>query len=209
MEQLEQVTIVTEQIKEIVIIALPVMSALAGVWLASYLRDKSRKRDFAADTVMQKKIATYEAFYKLMRHVYDNSMELFKAAEKQNTAKIKALNDKQFQDCMKLMSFCDDNALYLDEDVVLHVGAMCMIPAELNDMDVEDKDYVNEVGLLTAAFADDYGVAVELVKEYMGIKRLEKSFKKINNPKVESATLNYAKKLRKEYETLASSNKSS
>lgn len=189
-----------EQVKELFQISLPSLSVLAGVLLTWILTNRSKNRDFIANEIMQKKINAYEGLYGLMQVVQTKLQNAFEqAVQAEDRIRNDQLNDESFAEALNLMKFCDDNKLYLDEDLVIHIGAMCMIAASLKDVDISDKDYKTNIKKLAIKFNQDFNVGVELLKDYMGIKRLEKSFKKINKSTTKSEFIDYVNKLKKDY----------
>lgn len=187
-----------EEIKDILLILLPPISALAGVWLTSILSERQKDRNFAASEVMKKKTEVYEGFYALLNS-YDTAVsDIFQRAKSVKSAKELAdLKNESFPIGMAIMEYVDRRGLYIDENVTIHIGATIMAPASLSDLNPEDKQYEKNLSELTSNYRESYKQGIDLIKDYMGIKRLEKSFKKINKPSTQSPFVKYAEELKK------------
>lgn len=186
-----------DNLKEIITLILAPISALGGVWLASYLSSKNDNKNFIAKEIMLKKLEYYEQLFTLMRTADDETRQLFDLASKAKTKReLIKIPDAVFPAGLAIAQYTDDHKLYLDEDVAIHITATFLAPSEIYALDPASKTFANKVKKLQSLYNEQYAQGVELIAEYAGFKRLEKTYKKINKPTASSQIIDYANEIR-------------
>lgn len=186
-----------ENVKEIITLVLAPLSALGGVWLASYLGSKNRNENFIAKEIMLKKLEHYERLFSLMRTADEEVSHLYDLAKKAKTKdELRKIPDTVFAAGLAIAQYTDDNKLYLDEDVAIHVTATFLGPSDIYELDPSSKRYAKKVKESEAHYREQYNQGIELIADYAGFKRLEKTYKKINKPTASSPLIDYANEVR-------------
>jgi len=188
-----------ENTKEIITLVLAPLSALGGVWLASYLGSKNNDKNFIAKEIMLKKLGHYENLFTLMRTADEEVTHLFDFARKAKTkAALMKIPDTVFPAGLVIAQYTDDHKLYLDEDVALHVTATFLNPSEVYELDPSLKNYSKKIKESESHYREQYNQGVELIADYAGLKRLDKTHKKINKPTASSPLIDYANEIREQ-----------
>lgn len=188
-----------ENFKEIVTLVLAPLSALGGVWLSSYLGSKNRNENFIAKEIMLKKLERYERLFSLMRSADEEVSSLFDLARKAKTkVELTKIPDTVFPAGLAIAQYTDDQRLYLDQDVAMHITATFLGPSDVYELDPESKGYAKKIKESETHYREQYNQGVELIADYAGFNRLEKTYKKINKPTATSPIIDYANEIRKQ-----------
>ncbi len=190
-----------ENIKEIVVLVLPPLSALGGVWLTSYLSSKSENENFIAKEIMLKKLNHYEALFSLMRAADREVAELYEQAREAKDARaLKEIPQTVFPAGLAIAEYTDDHKLFLDEDVAIHITATFLGPLDVYELDPTSRNYKRKIKESEVHYREEYNQGVKLIADYAGLRRLEKTYKKINKPTTTSPIIDYANGMRKSSE---------
>lgn len=187
------------QIVELIETLLPLLGVLIGAWLTYLLNRKAQDRNLMLEKISATKVDLYEKLYQKFSFFNQNAQEAFNYAKKNDIPSLGVALKNSETAALGIMNFFDENELYIDRDVILQVGATCMIPAGLN-IDPKSKNHLAKVDDLYEKYVNDYRDSVEIIKEYMGLKRIEKHLKVTNKPKTNTHILDYARQLEKSYE---------
>ena len=177
-----------DQIKELLVIVLAPLSVLAGTLLSYYLTNRSKNADFFADKIMEKKIIAYEALNKEMNPLFLMGFEhLIRSQSEQDKDKIDAREKQYLDEFIRFMELIEVNQLYLDEDVANQLATTYGIPNKVSRLLFDAhrngnlETYESDVKKLTKIFNNEHLKSINMIREYMGMRRLEKSFEKMNN----------------------------
>lgn len=188
-----------ENFKEIVMLVLAPLSALGGVWLSSYLGSRNRKENFIAKEIMLKKLEHYERLFSLMSSADEEVSHLYDLARKAKTkAELTKIPDTLFHAGLTIAQYTDNHRLYLDQDVAMHIIATFLGPSEVYELNPESKGYTTKIKESETHYREQYYQGVELIADYAGFNRLEKTYKKINKPTATSPLIDYANEIRKQ-----------
>jgi hypothetical protein len=191
-----------EHFKDLLLILLPPVSALAGVALADRLSSRRANEQFFAKEVMQKKLSLYEDLYEKLQELHDAASIYFeKTRLAKSKADIKHILEGPYMVGLKIAQFTDANRLFMDEDVAIHIIMTALGPSEIQDLDPKKRSYKTKIKECSEKFFSDYSIAVDMIEEYSGIQRLRRSFGKINKPKTTSDYVKYMKKMKEQYKS--------
>jgi hypothetical protein len=91
-----------------------------------------------------------------------------------------------------IAAFCDENTLYLNEEVTVHC---CTVYIGIEDMAMFSSEAQRESAM--ADLRENYRKAREIIRAETGLKRLDSLFSKVTKAKYSSAGIRYYRELKK------------
>ncbi len=163
------------------------ISILATVLLTQFFKDKERESLFSG-IIFERKLGIYEDLYHKMETIYSEGISL---AENKDLTK-KERKEKWSESAISLAEFLDNNGMYINRDIQIHCTITVIGIEDIADLpEKKKKDALKK-------FNDDRYEAERLIKEDIGVKRIEKFLSNINKPELTSRHIEYFNKLRKE-----------
>lgn len=172
---------------QIIIAVIGVLSALSGVSLSEYFKRKEREALFS-EVIFQKKLKVYEELYKRLEDISNKAHELINNDSLTKQKRLDLWTDVVFD----LARFLDTNDLYVNESIKLHSMTMIIGVEDIPDLSKSARKNRER------DFYQDLAEAKGMIKEEVGIRRLEKFFTKINKPNLRSRWTEYAEKIKSE-----------
>lgn len=160
---------------------------LIGVLLNEHFRRSNRIENYSS-RIFDKRLEIYEA---LMRLVDEKSSLVLEVVESENLTKEEAHGICQPAG-MDVIEYCDANQLYLNEEIIVHIGATFVGVGDIIDSD--DKEYKQTE---IQRFRQFVGSAKQMIKADSGIDELNQLFKKITKSKHTSPVIDYFRELKK------------
>lgn len=158
-----------------------------GIFLSEFLRRKSRI-ELYSNAVFEKRLKAYEDLYKLIHESQDIAYELINNPE-YTIEEFKTIWPSVI---LKLTNYCDENALYLNEEIQVHCITSLIGLEEISEkLDQDDKEKLIE------SFGNKTGNAKLMIKQEIGIPEIEKLYRKISKSKPQSDIIKYYQSLKK------------
>ena len=174
---------------QIIIAIIPALGVLAGVGLSEYFKRKDRESLFS-EVIFKKKLKVYEELFYKLNKIGNKADEIVN----DTSLSKKERHEIWSEIVLSFASFLDRNELYLNENIKLHAAISVVGVEEIPDMNEEEKkDHMRD-------FNQDIRKAMEMIKEEIGIKRLDRFFGKLNKSDLESRWTEYVNEIKKEKE---------
>ena len=172
-------------------------SLLLGALLNEVIRRSNRIESYSA-TVFQKRFTVYENLWRKLRASRQAANEIIEdmsLTPEQRHEYVSSI-------VLDMAEFCDDNDLYLNQEVVVHCCTVFMgvedILADLNEADREE---------LISKMNDSYSKAIEIVRAESGMGEIDKLFRSVTRAKYTSPAIEYFRKIQAEHQLRARSKK--
>ncbi len=157
---------------------------LIGLLINEHFRKTNRIENYSSK-VFDKRLEIYE---KLMLLVHEKSSLVTELIEE-------ITKDVAHEACFKagldVMEYCDINQLYLNEEIIVHIGATFVGTGDMIDADKESKK------IQLQNFRMSVLEAKEMIKAESGIEELNDLFKKITKAKHNSPIITYFREAKK------------
>lgn len=154
---------------------------LLGILVNELVRRSNRIEVYAKD-IFDKRFSVYEGLWKLIRDANPIAYRVIEdstlSAEERHQI-VSAL-------VLDITQFCEENSLYLNEDVIVHSGALYI--------GVEDIAAISDAKERNSAishFAEGYKEAREIIRAETGLQRLDGLFRRVTKAKYSSAIIQY------------------
>jgi hypothetical protein len=167
-----------------------ITSLLLGVALNEWIRRSHRIENYAAAT-FQRRLEIYEQLWRKLR---EGSLVANKVIE---DAMLPAHRREELisEVVLGIAQFCDDNGLYLNDEVTVHC---CTVFMDVENIASEDDPQSRQKRVLR--FADDYLKAREIVRAEAGLTRMDKLFRAVTKASYSSDVIEKYRELRKQRE---------
>jgi len=161
---------------------------LLGIFVSEFIRRKNRIETYS-NAVFEKRLNAYEGLFQLINESQSIGNEVINNLDYSEDER----KDIWTQVILKVGNYCDNNALYLNEDIIVHSMASLMgieEIAEINDINKKD----NAIKMFEKSTRD----AKIMIKKETGLSEIEKVYKKISKANPKSDIINYFEKLKEE-----------
>ena len=158
---------------QIITAIISAVSVLAGVGLSEYFKYKERKSLFS-EVIFKKKIEIYEDLFYRLDEISNKAHGLVNDDSLSKKERHKVWSDV----ILPFANFLDRNALYINEKIAVQ-AAISVVGIE-----EENKEYMHD-------FDRDIGDITKMIKEDIGIKRVDTFFKKLNRPNLNGRWTKY------------------
>lgn len=161
---------------------------ILGVFLNELLRRRSRIESFSS-TVFERRLGIYEELFKKIQAAYQIATDLI-----ENPAYSKEQRHDIVSDAiLDIASFCDENDLFIDSDLVAHCTALLMGVEVIFHMtdEAEKQKAIHD-------FRDEYANTKRIIAEDSGVQQVNALFKSIAKPKLSSPIIDRINELREE-----------
>jgi len=162
---------------------------IVGILINEYFKRKDRESLYS-DTIFQKRLEIYDKLFTKMSTASEISNEVIENVSLSKQERLQTWSEI----VLDIAKFTDTNKLYLNEEIAMH----CMITL----IGVEDIYNLpeNEKKLEISKFYTGIKEVSDLIKEEIGLKRLDKFFNKINKPIISSSYIEAFNKIKNEYD---------
>ena len=157
-----------------------------GVGLTELARRRSRGEQFAS-AIFQRRLDAYEGLMALMQQGNSVAREQFGPEAPDATTRHAVISDV----ILPIATYCDENTLYLDEELAPHCTALFMGVEDFADLDEPERTQAIE------NFSRQYRETLRMLREDSGIRRVQRVFKTINKPNIDSPVIRYLRQERK------------
>ena len=163
---------------------------IVGMFITEYFRKRSRIENFSAP-IFEKRLTVYEELMKeflLSCGVIDELRE-------ESSFSLEEKNEIAFGNGLKLMQFTEENSLYINEEVSVHIGMLFVGVGDIFDQEETEE----ERNKAYALFKSKYGETKLLIRLASGITTIDDLITNITKSKPESNFINYFRKAKKEF----------
>jgi hypothetical protein len=167
---------------------IAIVSLLIGAALNEWIRRSYRIESYAA-TVFQKRLTIYEELWKriyVWRPVADKVIEdTSLTAEQRHELISEAVLD--------ICVFCDDNSLYLSEDVTFQCCAVFM-----GVEDIQAESQSNARKEKTETFYQQYRETLDIIRSEAGLTRMNRLFRSVTKAKHSTEMIEHFREVQRE-----------
>jgi hypothetical protein len=157
------------------------LGILFGVAINEFVRRWIRIESYAGP-VFEKRLTIYEGLHARIREGSNVAREILENQDLDKTQRHELISVA----ILDIASYCDENELYINEDLALHCTALFMGVEEIPDLPEgpqrEEKIEEHREELLAA---------MRMIRKEAGIADLDKLFRSITKPKHSSAVIEY------------------
>jgi hypothetical protein len=168
---------------------IAVVSLLIGAGLNEWIRRSNRIESYTA-TVFQKRFAIYEELWKRIygwRSVADKVIE--------DTALTAQHRHELISEVvLDICGFCDENSLYLNEEVTFQCAALFMGVEEIQ----AESDAAKRKEMVSD-FSGKYKQTLDIIRAEAGLRRMNKLFQTVTNAKYSSDLIEHFRQAQKEH----------
>jgi len=173
-------------ITQILIVLIGILGTLSGIFISEYFRRKNREALFS-DVIFKKRLNIYEELFKRLNIIRSQAGKVMEGRDLSKKKRHQIWSEV----VLPFAEFLDNNDLYINEKIQDHAIASIIGVEEIADFQPKEKEQ------RILQFQEDISKAIEMIREDSGLKRLDKFFKKINKPSLNSDWINYIEKLKK------------
>ena len=164
------------------------LGVLIGIVLNEQLRRKNRIENYST-IVFEKRLGLYEKLYGLLSIYSEVATEVIENTDLTKEERHSLISEAIFS----VAGFCDENDLYLNEEITLHCVPIIMGVEDIQD--IEDEDEKKEA---IDKYQNNLHLAKRMIRKETGISDIDKLFTSIVKPKHTSPMIEYYKKKKKE-----------
>jgi hypothetical protein len=164
------------------------VSLLLGVALNEWIRRSNRIEAYAA-AVFQKRFSVYEQLWEKVRGAKDVADAVLEDASLTPEQRHEVVSGVM----LDIAKFCDDNGLYLNEEVTVHC---CTVFMGVEDIVPELSKKKREQ--LLSGFNTKFNQAKEIIRAETGLKRMDRLFRALTKAKYSSSVIEYFRVVQKE-----------
>lgn len=168
-----------------------ILAALLGIAVGSILTELIRRRnriEAYSQPVFARRLEVHEQLYRMVYSVLPVFVDVVDNDSYDDEERLLLVSDA----VLALAKYCDDNALYLDERLIVHCAALMMGVEDIHGLPDEDDRRTAVEG-----FYHNHKLAKRMIKDNSGISRLERLFCSISKPKLNSDLIEYYESLSK------------
>lgn len=158
-----------------------IIGILVGVLLNELFRRSNRIENYSS-RIFDKRLQIYEELLARLQETSEFVSDIVKAEELQAEEKHESCHPK----ILNLLGYCDSNQLYLNDEIIVHIGATFCRIGEIIDSDDQafrDSEFQE--------FWRDINNAKGMIKAESGIEEMNALFKKITKAKHSSPIIEY------------------
>ena len=163
-----------------------VVCLLLGIAVNELVRRSNRIESYAGE-IFKKRFAVYEDLWKLVRDAKPIADAVIEdgalSAEERHGIVSKLVLD--------IAKFCEENSLYLNDDVTVHCCTVYM-----GVEDIADLSNNKERGSAIAHLAESYNKAREIIRAETGLQRLDTLFRNVTKAKYSSSIIRYYREMK-------------
>jgi len=146
-----------------------VACVLLGIGLNEWVRRSNRIETFAG-TVFKERFDVHVKLWNTIRDAKPTADQIIKDSTLSPDARHELLSGLVW----RVLDFCDENSLYLNEEVTVHCCTVFMGIEDISsESDAKKRDE------MIAHFEEGYQKAREIVREETGLKRMDGLFRKV------------------------------
>ncbi|WP_417268550.1 hypothetical protein [Celeribacter baekdonensis] len=157
-----------------------------GAFVNEWLRRKNRREQFA-QTVFEKRLKVYEELIEKISEgekIVNSFLEAHLSADERHDLVSIAIHG--------VATYVDQNTLYLDEEIGMHCVALFMGTEEIPDATDDNRKE------MTANYHQMRKAAYQMIREDSGVAELDRLFKAVNRPLIDSPVIEYYRERKKE-----------
>jgi hypothetical protein len=168
---------------------LAIASLFLGVALNEWIRRSNRIESYSA-AIFQKRLGIYEELWKKVMAAREVAEDVIRdttltAEERHELISVVVLS---------IAGFCDENNLYVNEEVAVHCCALFM-----DVEDIQDETNATKREEMISRYRNACVKALEIIREETGLKRINELFRVLTKANYSSDTIQYYRKLQNEY----------
>lgn len=164
------------------------VGVLLGIILNELLRRRNRIENYST-IVFDRRLRLYEELNKRVSHYYEVADVILENKSLTAEERKSLVSDAIFQ----VAEFCDENELYINEEITVHCVPILMGFEEVPD--IKNKSKRNHV---VEKLRADLLAAKRMIRKEAGITDIEKLFSSITKSEHSSPTIEYFRKLKTE-----------
>lgn len=161
---------------------------LLGIVLNEQLRRRNRIENYST-SIFDKRLDLYHQLYNLVGECSPIATEVIENEKLSEEER----HDLVSAGVMAIASFCDENELYLNEEIALHAVSLLMGVEDIHG--IEDKEEREEE---IKRFRENLLLAKKMIRKESGIKDIDNLFSSITKPKHSSAIIEHYRETKKE-----------
>jgi hypothetical protein len=159
---------------------------LLGIAVNELVRRSNRIESYAGE-IFKKRFTVYEDLWKLVR----DAKPIADAVIEDSTLSAEERHGIVSKLVLDIAKFCEENSLYLNEDVTVHC---CTVYMGVEDIATFSDE--KERNLAISHLAEGYSKAREIIRAETGLKRLDSLFRKVTKANYSSAVIQYFREMK-------------
>lgn len=163
-----------------------IFGVLVGALLNEFLR-RGNRREIYAPVIFEKRLAAYEGLVEKIDDGHTVACEVIESdnfSQEQRHEIVSAI-------VIETASYADKNRLYLDEELAVHCGALFMGVEDIYEANEGDKKE------LLDHYYQKRRDALRMVEEDSGVAEINRLFKVINKPKIDSQVIQHLRRVKR------------
>lgn len=160
---------------------LAIASLLLGVALNELIRKNNRIESYAP-AIFQKRLGIYEALWEKLKQGREVAQSVIEDTNLEAEQRHKYISEV----VMDIAEFGDENDLYLNEELDVHV---CTLFMGVEDIQAEQDDVARQN--LISNFNENFHAARAMIRAEMGLKQMDKLFQSVTKAKHSSSVIDY------------------